>query len=107
MGMDPSGVLSMQFVFSTQFDAHPGGGGNWLSSILPVGHHPPSIHGPSYIPGVPDPNTFVGSQLHQMHLKHRPDSMVPITRDARLTGDAYQQQPLYSNDLRARRSIGA
>ena len=35
-----------------------------------AGHHPPSIYGPSFIFGVPDPNTLVGSRLHQMHLKH-------------------------------------
>ena len=36
MGMDTAGGLSMQFVSSTQFDAHPGGGGNWVSCILPM-----------------------------------------------------------------------
>ena len=35
-----------------------------------AGHHPPSIYGPSVIFGVPDPNTLVGSRLHQMHLMH-------------------------------------
>ena len=44
MGMDPSDRLSMQFVSSTQVDAHPGGGGSWVSSTLPVqDHHPPAL----------------------------------------------------------------
>ena len=71
MGMDPSGGLSMQFVSSTQSDTQPGGGGNWVSYILPM--QDITLHrvtDPHTSLGVPGPNTLVGSQLHQMHLKH-------------------------------------
>ena len=71
MGMDTSGGLSMQFVSSTQFDTHPGGGGNWVPSILPMQDVTlRRFTDPHTSLGVPGPNTLVGSQLHLMHLKH-------------------------------------
>ena len=36
MGKNPSGGLSMQHVSCTLLDTHPGGGGNWVSYILPM-----------------------------------------------------------------------
>ena len=41
--------------------------------------------------GVPDPNTLVGSRLHQMRLMHPTWFNDTVTRDARLKGDAHQQ----------------
>ena len=71
MGMDPTGGLLMQFVFSTQFDTHPRGCGNWVSSILPMQDITlRRFTDPHTSLGVPGPNTLVGSQLHKMHLKH-------------------------------------
>ena len=69
MGMDPSDGLSMQFVSSTQVDAHPGGGGSWVLPCLC--RTSPSVDLRALIIfGVPDPNTLVGSRLHQMRLMH-------------------------------------
>ena len=55
---------------STQVDAHPEGGGSWVSSTLPMQDITLLRFMDPHFFGVPDPNTLVGSRLHQLRLMH-------------------------------------